>query len=658
MREERRVVTAMFADLVGSTTLAERLDPEDFKLIVADALARVIGAVEGFGGTIKDLAGDGVLALFGAPVAHEDDPERAVRAGMRAVEEIAAYAHEVEAAFGVEGLALRVGVNTGPVVVGAIGTGSRVEYSALGDAVNVAARLQARAEPGSVLVGEETRRRIITAFEWGEPRTLELKGKDRPVVASAVLGAAAHPGPSRGPEGIQARLVGRERELSLGAEVVDAVLAGGGGILVVSGEPGIGKTRLVAELRGRFETSPAGHGRALWLEGRCVSYGESMPYWPFRDLVRSWLGASADDPELRVRLRLRREVERLFGDSVDECYPYLGSLLGLTLESEAQERLAELSPESLQYRIFEVVRILVARLAEDGPVGLLIEDLHWADATSLQLLERLLPETESSALALVLTMRSERDLPAWRLKDEALRELPHRAREVALEALSGDARSELLDALVGGDTLPSEMRPRPRARAPGALWLPGRARARRDGGLARDPSCDRRVVVFGVRAERLRPDVVVAGRGGDAGRRTPRHREDPDHGVVPGLRRPRVLPAPAVPVRQPHERGRVQPSAVRRADRTRAAGAERPRAPRAVPRGRPDGRRRPRGVHTARLRAQRCVRESVGPGMVGVRQVVVELRGPRGGSELTARLTRPHEIDALSLGASYPFFSA
>ena len=164
MREERRVVTAMFADLVGSTALAERLDPEDEKVIVNDAVTRAIAAVEAFGGTVKDLAGDGVLSLFGAPTAHEDDAERAVRAALRVTEEISAYADEVERAFGVSGFGVRVGVDTGPVVVGSIGAGSRVEYGALGDAVNTAARLQALAEPGTVLVGGETHSRVAPVF--------------------------------------------------------------------------------------------------------------------------------------------------------------------------------------------------------------------------------------------------------------------------------------------------------------------------------------------------------------------------------------------------------------------------------------------------------------------------------------------------------------
>jgi ABC-type oligopeptide transport system substrate-binding subunit/class 3 adenylate cyclase len=457
MREERRVVTAMFADLVGSTALAERLGPEDAKVVVNDAVARVIGAVEAFGGTVKDLAGDGVLALFGAPTTHEDDPERAVRSALRVVEEISGYADEVERAFGHEGFGVRVGVDTGPVVVGVLGTGSRVEYAALGDAVNIAARLQALAEPATVLVGEETHRRVAPVFAWSEPRELELKGKAEPVTAYRVDGVLAAPGYARELGGVQVPLVGRERELAAAAEVADAALGGSGAILFVTGESGIGKTRLTAELRHHVEQAPADQRRPLWIEGRCVSYGESMPYWPFRDLLRSWLGVLADEPELRVRVTLRRALDGLFGARVLEIYPYVGTMLGLSLEPEARERMAELSPEALQYRTFAVIRELLARLAEDGPVFVVLEDLHWADATSLQLLERVLEDTETSALLLVLSARPERDHPSWRVKESAARELSHRTREIALEALSGDVGRKLLDALVGAGTLPAEM---------------------------------------------------------------------------------------------------------------------------------------------------------------------------------------------------------
>jgi ABC-type oligopeptide transport system substrate-binding subunit len=168
----------------------------------------------------------------------------------------------------------------------------------------------------------------------------------------------------------------------------------------------------------------------------------------------------ADEPELRIRVALRRSLERLFGGRVAEIYPYLGAMLGLTLEPEAQQRLDELSPEALQFRTFEVLRTLVDRLGQDGPVVVALEDLHWADVTSLQLLERLMADTETTALLLVLTSRPERDHPSWSVKEAAARELPHRTREIGLEALSGDAGRELLHALVGAGTLPADVEER------------------------------------------------------------------------------------------------------------------------------------------------------------------------------------------------------
>src|SRR5262245_45320903 len=181
VREERKVLTAVFADVVGSTALAERLDPEDVKLVVGEAVARIVGEVEALGGHVKDLAGDGVLAFFGAPTTREDDAERAVRCALRVVGEMDEYEREVRRGWGVEGFGVRVGLATGAVVVGEVGAGSRVEYAAFGDTVNVAARLQSAADPGSVLVDEATHRAVEGLFEWGESRELELKGKGEPV---------------------------------------------------------------------------------------------------------------------------------------------------------------------------------------------------------------------------------------------------------------------------------------------------------------------------------------------------------------------------------------------------------------------------------------------------------------------------------------------
>ena len=452
-RDERRTVTALFADLVGSTALAERLDPEEVRLIVGEAVARMVRAVEAYGGTVKDLAGDGCLALFGAPVAHEDDPERAILAALRISHDIDDYGREVARSWGVEELRARVGVGTGAVVVGMIGAGSRVEYGAFGDAVNVVARLQGAAAPGEVLVLDSTRRLVPDRFSWSEPRSLELKGKSEPVTAHVVRAQVQRGAEARAASGA-GRLIGRDSEMGQLLDAAAALQAGSGGIAVVSGEPGIGKSRLVSELRDRMD---AGGGAARWIIGRCLSYGESLPYWPFRDLLRDWLGLSSDEPELRTRIALRRQVESLYGEQALEVYPYLAALLELEVEPEARARLAEQSPEARQYRTWEVVVGLLARLAMASPLVVVLEDLHWSDPTSIALLERVLAVTDEAAMLLVLTHRAERDHPSWHLRELAARDHAHRTIVLDLPALPGEAEREMLTGLVGHDTLPARV---------------------------------------------------------------------------------------------------------------------------------------------------------------------------------------------------------
>lgn len=459
MREERRPVTALFADLVGSTALAEQLDDAEVKLVVGDAIARVVTEVERLGGYVKDLAGDGVLAFFGAPVASEDDAERALLAGLAILDAIGEYAAEVERGWGIPGFGARVGITTGPVVVGAIGAGGRVEYAAFGDTVNTAARLQSVAEPGTILVDETTHRLSEPLFDWADRMERELKGRTRPVTAYRPLRARPGAEKPRGLAGVETPLVGRERELEQVRDALAAVTSGRGGVLLVTGEAGIGKSRLLLDARAGYD--------GLWLEGRCVSYGESLPYWPFRDLLREWLGAALDDPELRVRVGLRRAVSELFGSRELEIYPYLCSLLGITPEPEAAARLADLSPEALQYRTFEVVEELLAQLARERPLVVILDDLHWADTTSVQLVERLLQIGERAAVLLVLAQRDERDHPSWRIRELAARAVPHLFTEIPLEPLSGNAQRELLEATIGAGTLPHEVEEKVLAAAEG-----------------------------------------------------------------------------------------------------------------------------------------------------------------------------------------------
>jgi len=427
MREERKVITALFADVVGSTQLTEQLDPEDAREVLGDAVRRMVDAVEAFRGTVKDLAGDGILALFGAPITHEDDAERAIRAALL----IVGHPRDDD---GAESLSVRVGIETGLVVLGPIGGGGRIEYGATGDALNTAARLQSHAPPRGILVGDVTRRAAGDLFAWGDERQLELKGKAEPVSAFEVVGErrATPPAIASTP------MVGRERELERATGVAERALGGEGGLLFVVGEPGIGKSRLVEEIRGRLSETAV-----TWLEGRCVSFGGSTPYLPLREPILEALQLPRDEPIPGPVLAER--VRTLLPGDLDDAVPYLQAMLG-TVDDD---RTRHPSPETLQLRVLDTLRRLVLGLVERGPLVIAIEDLHWADASTLHALELLLPVGREAPLLFVLTARGG-DGPAGALMAE-------RTEVIELAPLPHDRVDELVDTLLEGETIPADL---------------------------------------------------------------------------------------------------------------------------------------------------------------------------------------------------------
>ena len=430
------MVSVLMADVAGSTAIGERLGPERSKFLFDEVMRLMTTEIERYEGTVAQLLGDGLLAMFGAPIAHEDDSERAVRAGLAIQRALAGYAEGVAEAYGVE-LRARIAVNTGPVVVtpGA-GDDSR-RYNALGDTVNVTARLQALADEADVTLGPQTAAQVRGCFELEQLGETTLRGREAPIDRFRVIGELEHA--RRRPA---EPLVGRDRELADVSDGLERLAQGIGMIVTVTGEPGIGKSRLVADavepLRDRLTV----------LEGRALSYTESFPYWPVRELLRDWLGAGATAAEARVRLDLKTALHGVFGDD-PEPYPFLAALAGLPPDPETNQVLREFSREAMHRRSMEVMAELLCRLSRDRPLLVVFEDLHWADEPTLDLIDSLLELTESEPFGMVLLYRTDREAGSWRVGERARQRFPHRYREVELRPLSDSAGNELLDDLAG-----------------------------------------------------------------------------------------------------------------------------------------------------------------------------------------------------------------
>ncbi len=433
---ERRVVSVLMADIAGSTAIGERLGPERSKFLFDEVMRLMTAEIERYEGTVALLLGDGLLAMFGAPVAHEDDSERAVRAGLAIQRALATYAVEVREAYDIE-LGARIAVNTGPVVVSAGPGEDGRRYNALGDTVNVTARLQSLASQSEVTLGPQTAAQVRSCFELEELGETLIRGREAPVDSFRVVGEL-EPMRHRPSE----PLVGRQAELSVLSDVFERLADGIGAIVSITGEPGIGKSRLL------FDAVDPLRDRLRVLEGRGLSYTDSFPYWPIRELLRDWLGIGQLASEARVRLDLKTALHGVFGDD-PEPYPFLASLLGLHPDAETS-MLREFSGEAISRRTGEVVAELLRRLAHERPLLVVLEDLHWADEPTLELVESLFSLTENEPLGLVMLYRTDREAGSWRMGERARQLYPHRYREVELRALDERSGEQLVDHLAAG----------------------------------------------------------------------------------------------------------------------------------------------------------------------------------------------------------------
>jgi len=473
--DERRTVTILFSDIKGSTAMLEKLDPEDAKEIILGAFEFLIAPIYRYEGTLVQLMGDAILAFFGAPIAHEDDPERACRAALEITTESTEYAKKLEREKGIEGFNVRVGIHTGLVVVGEVGSDLRVAYTAIGDAINLAARMEQNAEPGTVLIMEATHKLVAPLFETQAMPPLQVKGKAKPVSTYRVLAAKPLAGKLRGIAGLESPLVGREAEFAALREAVARVRTGVGGIVTIVGEAGLGKSRLVAEARRvgatpcrtDGKTSRAQSRRSIgkqlplqWVEGRCLSYGTSVPYLLWLDVLRGLLTVTVEDSPQAVGQVLHARVRSLYRQEPDDVYPYLARLLSLPLAKETTAKLDDMDGQELKASTWRAMEKLIGAAAREQPLVLVCEDLHWADTASLELLQQLLALTERTALLLVCVFRPEPEHGSCRFGQAAASRFADRYLDLRLQPLSGSESGVLVTNLLRVEQLPAALKQR------------------------------------------------------------------------------------------------------------------------------------------------------------------------------------------------------
>jgi class 3 adenylate cyclase/tetratricopeptide (TPR) repeat protein len=451
---ERRLISVLFADVVGSTALADRMDPEDWSTLIRRVLELMTAPVERYGGSVLRVMGDGMLAVFGAPTAHEDDAIRAVNAGLDMVAAVAAAGVDLKRQAGEE-VAIRVGINTGLAIVEAATSASGAS-DVMGDTVNVAARMQSAARPGTVLVTGETWRHSGSVFAGIDLGGIEVKGKAEPVAAWEVDRRRDEPGSGRGIAGITSPLVGRDEPLSRLTALLETSRTGIGRAAVVLGEPGLGKSRLLAELRDRNLT--LGEGGLRWIEARSVSYGGDVPYGLLSDVVRAALNLPKRGAPRDTLDALEARVADLLDQEAAGHVAILGHLLSLPLSGAVTAELAPLSPEALRVRFLASAEVILRRLAAARPLALVADDIHWADASSVDVMRRLLPLVHELPLLVVMSGRPDRGSSGWHLVEAAREAFGDGLAELALRPLDAADSRSLVSNLLEVESLPERLR--------------------------------------------------------------------------------------------------------------------------------------------------------------------------------------------------------
>ncbi len=455
MAGERRVVTMLFCDVKGSTAAAERLDAEEWAEIINGAFEHMIAPVYRYEGTVARLMGDGILAFFGAPIAHEDDPVRGVLAGLDIAAGIDVYCQALKKERGLD-LNVRIGVNTGEVVVGTVGSDLRLEYTALGDAINVAARMEQTAQPGTVQIAEHTYRLVASLFEVEDLGPVSVKGKSEAIRAYRVLGRRAEPARQRGIAGRETPLVGRDSEMAALQQAMAGLQRGRGQLLFLVGKAGLGKSRLIHDgVTGWLEREAGSDGLALWFHRHIPSYESSETYGVLRSQIRLMAGINENTPPDQVRAALAGEAAGLPDQLQESALATWASLLGVKQEADSR---SATEGEAFKRQLFTTTLEAVRAHTLRQPAALIVDDLQWVDPASAEIIQHLFQLVDTVPILFLCAMRPDREALSWQVKSAAEANYPHRYGEIELQSLDEQESDALLRALLNDADLPPELR--------------------------------------------------------------------------------------------------------------------------------------------------------------------------------------------------------
>lgn len=454
---ERKQVTVMFADITGFTALSERLDPEQVTETVNRLFKLFSEPIQKYDGTIDKFMGDAVMVLFGAPRTHENDAERAIRcaldmlAAMQTARQTLPFGHALN---------LHIGLNTGLVIAGQVGTDQKMEYTVIGDTANLASRLQDAAPPGTIYVGESTFRLTQRLFDVRPVEPLQLKGKSEPVAAFAVEGAKSGVINTRGIEGLRSPLVGRDQQRGeLLDSLIDLAKRKRGEIVFVIGEAGWGKSRLLTEVRDQMGAPRSLYENIRWLEGRGLALAQDIAYFPITDLFKRMLGLMEEEISREQQINLEEILRQTFTPTLwYDIAPFFKSFIGLELDPISAEKIKYLEAENLRRQVFYAIRQAVRAMARTRPLVFVIDDLHWADASTLEVLQYLIPLVEDSPILFLFVTRLEEGERALDIRDWVRKEYPSRYKEILLEPLTMEQSQEMLGNLLGAENLPADTR--------------------------------------------------------------------------------------------------------------------------------------------------------------------------------------------------------